>query len=618
MVEDDEATLQMVETLLQKDGYLVESFSSSVAALQWLENNVPDLILLDYQLPELNGKEFLLKLELTDKFELYREVPVIILTAYLMQKKEVEKLLKMGVSAFLFKPFGRTELLNIIENILLTVDIRAETDRFTSTINSLHSLQDDPYFLLPFSVLYLDERLFVKNANPKAMEDFAFIIEKINNEPLPTLLERYSLHSTNELQKACFENNNYPYSYMDHFYTPSGVKHAHVTLLESSDLFHDEYRYILIMDFLYGTVKVPDKLVELLSWLEIFPMGIMVVNRPDEVIHMNQFARQKLLIGNEVTMKNLHRYFTPSLLQGIGHVSDKKHPYFMQNEKPISLVESTFDIAILPTGDNATRLIVLLSDYTGLLNKLNEQEKLLARMNSEGDAGEVNMPRSFMKKFAHDIRTPLNTIQGFSKLVVNDLDPELNRQAVEDLEVINRHSIAVGIMVDKMMDMVKINDGELTLLRKSVDINRLLDKIIKHLEPFCLEKKVDIRFTKGQIPPVLADETVIHKSIYYVMENAVIFNLRPEERVVKVVTGIKDDKYIYLKIADNGPGIPPDELVRVTEPYYYGTPVKERVVKGFGIGLFVANTYINAHGGKLRIESIPEQGSLVEINLPIL
>jgi len=98
----------------------------------------------------------------------------------------------------------------------------------------------------------------------------------------------------------------------------------------------------------------------------------------------------------------------------------------------------------------------------------------------------------------------------------------------------------------------------------------------------------------------------------------VVFNLRENKRSIQISTGIKDDKYIKVIIADSGVGIIENEHSLIFKPFYYGQPVADRRVKGLGLGLYIADALIKLHSGKIRLESKPESGSVFEVNLPIL
>ncbi|MCK5076908.1 MAG: HAMP domain-containing histidine kinase, partial [Calditrichia bacterium] len=533
------------------------------------------------------------------------------------QQKVMENLLKKGVAAYLYKPFGRSELLNIIENVLITAEIKKQTSQLSYQIDSFYNLKKDPYFLLPFSVLFLDENLFIKNANPKAIEEFSFLLGKKDNEPLPTLLERYSVNATRELQNACFGDISYPYSFMDFIYTPTGIKQANVTLLETGEVF-EEYRYILIVDFFYHNIQVPDKILEILNWLEIFPVGIIVINQKYEAIHINLFARQKLKInkagGSNPALPEMSSIF----IKGTEYVFEKKKPYFVKNDGLLLNNEYLFEIAIIPIKGDESKLLILFSDYEYLLkseDKFQEDEK--KKINSNG-RGNIYFSTTFLKKFAHNIRTPLNTIQGFSKLLINSLGNDISEQSKDDLNAIYRNGNSVSIMIDKLLDFARIKSGEFTLNKKIVDLNNIVEKIVKQLQPFIKLQNIKVEIEKEELPQINADETAIFKSLFYIIENACFFSLNSDNKTIKIETGIKDDKYIKIAVSDNGIGISDDEINLIFKPFYYGKPVKDRRVKGMGVGLYISEKLVAMHKGKINATSRLDEGTNIEVSLPIL
>ena len=146
-VDDDPALLKLGRIIIERAGYSFIGASNGGEALRLARTAHPDLILLDYMMPDISGKEVFVQLKLSGD-ERLRRTPVIMLTAKSDNHTEQRRLLELGLSAYLCKPFGQHELLNVIDNVLVMAQIternrvlEAELRRsFISTIRALISL----------------------------------------------------------------------------------------------------------------------------------------------------------------------------------------------------------------------------------------------------------------------------------------------------------------------------------------------------------------------------------------------------------------------------------------------------------------------------------------------
>jgi len=123
-VDDDEDMLEIGGIILKKAGYAYLSAASAETGLKTLLEKKPDLIILDYFMPGLNGFEFYKTLVQNSKYQSVKDTPVIMLTAATEHDVERQQLFEMGLSAFLQKPFGNRELINVIQNVFTLNDLR--------------------------------------------------------------------------------------------------------------------------------------------------------------------------------------------------------------------------------------------------------------------------------------------------------------------------------------------------------------------------------------------------------------------------------------------------------------------------------------------------------------
>jgi len=128
VVDDDELIRQTTKVILESAGGEYVGAASGEEALAYLRDHTPDIILLDYMMPHMNGARVFREMQTTTDLKHCRDIPTIMLTAKLDNYEEQQDLLKMGLNAYLFKPFGHKELINVISNILALHQFQRENE----------------------------------------------------------------------------------------------------------------------------------------------------------------------------------------------------------------------------------------------------------------------------------------------------------------------------------------------------------------------------------------------------------------------------------------------------------------------------------------------------------
>jgi PAS domain S-box-containing protein len=157
LIEDDPDIHLMIKYTLMRVGYELISAYNGEEGLEKVLTEEPDLILLDNMMPKLSGEEVFNRLMTDEKYENFRHIPVVMLTARHTEEEKIESLLQQGMAAFLFKPFGKNELLNVIQNIFTTHRIRWENEQLLKATQEasdfltqlVHSIPDALFIISP-------------------------------------------------------------------------------------------------------------------------------------------------------------------------------------------------------------------------------------------------------------------------------------------------------------------------------------------------------------------------------------------------------------------------------------------------------------------------------------
>lgn len=221
----------------------------------------------------------------------------------------------------------------------------------------------------------------------------------------------------------------------------------------------------------------------------------------------------------------------------------------------------------------------------------------------------------FLATVSHELRTPLTSILGYAELL-EDLGPDqVGDHARVFIDVITRGARRELRLVDDLLTLVWIANGELSLRPTLVDLRQVVVETIESLEPAALDADVLMSFvTDGTDVHVRGDRDRLGQAIDNVITNAIKF--APQDSQVHIDLGTEADM-ATLKITDSGPGIPNDDLGQVFDRLYRGEHAVKTEKQGAGLGLPIVKAIVDAHHGKVNVTSAPGVETCFEILLPL-
>lgn len=232
-------------------------------------------------------------------------------------------------------------------------------------------------------------------------------------------------------------------------------------------------------------------------------------------------------------------------------------------------------------------------------------------------AEDADRTRSnFLALMSHELRTPLNAIIGFSEVLAGELfGPHSVKKYADyarDIHGAGRHLLA---LINDILDLAKSEAGQLTLYAEPVDLNVLLSDCVRLLSPRAADGKVKILVDIEEgLPAIRADGLRIKQIVLNLLTNAVKFTLPGGE--VRVSAGLNGEGGMVISIADTGIGMEPEMIPIALEPFRQIDSPLSRNVEGTGLGLSLAKSLAERHGGMLGIESAPGKGTTVCLILP--
>ena len=224
------------------------------------------------------------------------------------------------------------------------------------------------------------------------------------------------------------------------------------------------------------------------------------------------------------------------------------------------------------------------------------------------------MREDFVATLTHDLRTPLlaelRTLELFARGVFGPVSDK--QMEVLDTMLISKRDLLA--MVKNLLEVYKYEAGAKVLSTQSFDIAKLIEECIFELLPLAETKNIDLSHEIPEVLPlIMADRREIWRVITNLLGNAIEYTAE-FGRVTLSVTPAED--HILVEVADNGRGIPENEIDSLFERFSQGT--SENISSGTGLGLYLSRQIIQAHNGRIWAESKPGAGSKFYFTLPLI
>ncbi len=261
---------------------------------------------------------------------------------------------------------------------------------------------------------------------------------------------------------------------------------------------------------------------------------------------------------------------------------------------------------------------LLMENFTNLA-ALAIERALFAEQASQAESLRTTekLQSALLNSISHELRTPLSSIMGvLTSLDEDDKEPgeqnkmnpatrmELIRSASDQTRQMNQ-------LVGNLLDMTRIEAGSFNLKRVPVDLQDLIGAVLNQMENRLKDRPIDIRIP-DDLPVVQLDSILIGQTLTNLLDNAVKFSPAGTRIGIEVVQEQKD---IWIRILDQGPGVLPDELEKIFEKFYRGSTFGAST--GTGLGLSICRGIIEAHGGTIHAENLNTGGFLISFSIPL-
>jgi len=260
-------------------------------------------------------------------------------------------------------------------------------------------------------------------------------------------------------------------------------------------------------------------------------------------------------------------------------------------------------------------LIQSIADQTAIaidnVRLLTEREATIAQL-KEFDRAKSQ----FITMISHELRTPLNAINGFSELLLMGLSGDLPPQAQEDVELIHNSGQNLLTLIDDILDVAKIQSGQVKLTPQTVNVHHLFDEIAEITNKLINDKQVEILIdVPDNIPQVYVDYVRLKQVLEHLVTNAIKFT---HDGYVTIKANWADEAdRIKLAVIDTGIGIPADKQRLIFEHFQQVDMTDAREYGGAGLGLTICQHLVEMHGGMINVRSEVGVGSEFFFTVPI-
>ncbi len=357
------------------------------------------------------------------------------------------------------------------------------------------------------------------------------------------------------------------------------------------------------------------------AMLDYSPAMIVIRDIEGRFERINRAYEQAHGVANEtIAGKTAHDLFNSETADIIANqnrrVLETGAPLVEEHEQQFVDRMGTVISARFPIRDahgKVKRIGTISTDITE--RKKMEVDLRLAKEEAEG----ANRAKSeFLAKMSHELRTPLNAIIGFAQVlnqeVFGSIANERYKDYAHDIFVSGQHLLS---LISDLLDISKIESGELSLDLDEFAIDEVLADVLTFLEPEMKAKRH--RFTPtltANLPKLRADRRAVQQILINLMSNSIKFTEPGGELQLSAVMNGGDS--LRIEIADNGIGIPSDEIDTIVTPFVQARARPENPEIGTGLGLSIVDALVGLHGGRLEIESVLGEGTKVAVYLPVV
>lgn len=246
-------------------------------------------------------------------------------------------------------------------------------------------------------------------------------------------------------------------------------------------------------------------------------------------------------------------------------------------------------------------IIILLArqakiiDYAALYQRLKEVDR---------------MKDDFVSMAAHELRSPLTIIRGYTDML---RDEKLSEDGRGHLASVERSAGQLNMLIGDILDVAKLQEGRMSFNYETKDVSEELSAIVESFMKPAQDKGLQLAYERKTLPPITIDQTRFHQVMINLVGNAIKYTPKGE---VRVITGSESGKVI-IRVSDTGMGISADDQQKLFQKFYRVKTEETQKITGTGLGLWITAQLVKAMGGSISVESIKGKGTDFIVTFPV-
>lgn len=226
------------------------------------------------------------------------------------------------------------------------------------------------------------------------------------------------------------------------------------------------------------------------------------------------------------------------------------------------------------------------------------------------------MKTDFINNMTHELKTPISTISLSSEVLMDDQIIQQPDRLRQYAGIIHTENNRLKTQVEKVLQLAALDNQHIELKREPIDFHEIIKKAVGSFELSVNESGGELNCHLNAVRTVVSGDVVhLTNVLYNLLDNALKYSLDAPR--ITVTTG-NDDKWLILRVTDNGQGIPKEALDHIFDKFYRVPTGNVHDVKGFGLGLYYVKKMIKEHHGKISVSSAPGKGSTFTIKIPLM
>jgi signal transduction histidine kinase len=218
----------------------------------------------------------------------------------------------------------------------------------------------------------------------------------------------------------------------------------------------------------------------------------------------------------------------------------------------------------------------------------------------------------FLSAVSHELLTPLAIIQGHAQLLGDPSTRATPLLADNALEAIREETHRLQRLVTNLLTTTRARAGAFQIAPVPLALGPLVERAVQHFQGRTRRHQLQLDLP-ADLPAILGDRDSLESVVYNLLDNA--YKYAPHGGEIRVGV-LVHDATVELTVQDQGLGIAPAEQPQIFEPHYRATAMRQRPITGTGLGLYLCAVVVEAHGGRIWVESTLGQGSVFHVTLP--